>query len=549
MSEEVHCVGHEPCPECGSRDNLARYSDGHGWCFGCSYYEKGDGEAPARFTSKNKRRPGMIDGEFRALSKRGITEDTCRFWNYRVGTHNGKTVQIATYCDPDGNPVAQKLRYADKSFQFVGDPKATTPLFGQHLWRDGGKKVVVTEGEIDALTVSQLQQNKWPVVSVKDGAAGAHKAIGQALEWLLRFDQVVFMFDSDEPGQKAAKKCAAMLPPGKAFIATIPGFKDANEALQAGKGPLVIDAMWGAKEYRPDGIIDAGDVIEEAMAPVEMGLPWPWESLTKATYGRRRGELYGFGAGTGMGKSTMFKQIKAHILEHDKLPVGVIALEEKPSHTLKCVAGIIDGVRYHVPGAEYDPANLRASLESLRGRVSLYDSFGKSEWDTVKAKIRYMATGQGIKDIFLDHLTAIAATMGDDERKAIDVMMAELSALALELDVSIYYISHLATPEGKPHEEGGRVMEKHFRGSRAIAMWSHFLFGLEGNKQEPGSPRVLRCLKDRYTGDAAGVRVGLLYERDTGRMVEVELPPEDTDDKSGSRHGFRDETRDHNTDF
>lgn len=549
MAEEVYCVRHEPCPKCGSRDNLARYSDGHGWCFGCSYYEKGDGEVPAQAARTNKRRPGMIDGEFRALPKRGITEETCRFWNYRVGTHNGKTVQIATYCDHDGNPVAQKLRYADKSFQFLGDPKAATPLYGQHLWRDGGKKLVITEGEIDALTVSQLQGNKWPVVSVKDGAAGAHKSIAKALEWLLRFDQVVFMFDADGPGQKAAKQCAALLPPGKAFIATIPGFKDANEALQAGQGPKVIDAMWGAKEFRPDGIIDAGDVIEEALTPAKMGLPWPWESLTKATYGRRRGEMYGFGAGTGMGKSTLFKQVMAHILEHDKLPVGVIALEEKPSHTLKCVAGIIDGVRYHVPGTEYQPEQLRASLESLCGRVSLYDSFGKADWETVKSKIRYMATAQGIKDIFLDHLTAIAATMGDDERKALDVMMAELSALTLELGISLYFISHLATPEGKPHEEGGRVLEKHFRGSRAIAMWSHFLFGLEGNKQEPGSPRVLRCLKDRYTGDAAGVRIGLLYDRDTGRMIEVDLPPEDANDKSGRRHGFRDETSDRNTDF
>lgn len=26
---------HTSCPQCGSRDNLAMYSDGHGWCFGC----------------------------------------------------------------------------------------------------------------------------------------------------------------------------------------------------------------------------------------------------------------------------------------------------------------------------------------------------------------------------------------------------------------------------------------------------------------------------------------------------------------------------------
>lgn len=32
-------VEHEPCPSCGSRDNLARYSDGGAYCFGCGRTE------------------------------------------------------------------------------------------------------------------------------------------------------------------------------------------------------------------------------------------------------------------------------------------------------------------------------------------------------------------------------------------------------------------------------------------------------------------------------------------------------------------------------
>ena len=37
-------VRHEPCPNCNSRDNLARYSDGHAYCFGCEYREPAVGE-------------------------------------------------------------------------------------------------------------------------------------------------------------------------------------------------------------------------------------------------------------------------------------------------------------------------------------------------------------------------------------------------------------------------------------------------------------------------------------------------------------------------
>jgi twinkle protein len=55
-------------------------------------------------------------------------------------------------------------------------------LFGQHLWRTSGKRVIVTEGEIDAMSMSQVQDNKWPVVSVKNGANGAYKALQESLD-------------------------------------------------------------------------------------------------------------------------------------------------------------------------------------------------------------------------------------------------------------------------------------------------------------------------------------------------------------------------------
>ena len=144
-----------------------------------------------------------------------------------------------------------------------------------------------------------------------------------------------------------------------------------------------------------------------------------------------------------------------------------------------------------------------------------------------KEKIRYMVHGLGIKDIFLDHLTALAAGVEGDERKAIDKIMADLSSLTQELGCTIYYISHLTTPEGTPHEEGGRVLEKQFRGSRSIAYWSHFLFGIERNKQDRDGVTTYRILKDRYTGDSNGITFGLKYDLETGLLMECNIPTKD----------------------
>lgn len=521
-------VGHEPCPECGSKDNLARYDDGHAHCFGCDYFEKGtDDESGAATRPVVKKNKDLINGEIKALPKRRITEETCKHFNYRVGTFSGKTVQIAPYYK-DGKEIAQKIRFANKEMIFLGSPKHP-PLFGQQKWRDGGKRLVVTEGEIDAMTISQLQGNKWPVVSVPNGAQGAAKSFAQNLEFLESYEKVIIAFDMDEPGREAAIEAAEMLSPGKAHIAELPA-KDANEAHLQGLSDKLMSCLWDAKPYRPDGIVSVSDIVDDAMKPIERGLDWPWPELTKLTYGRRRAELYAFGGGTGCGKSTAFKQIAKHIMENDGLPVGGIFLEEQPRLTLRTLAGMMMGKRVHVPDVDYDEAELLATIQSLENRVFFYRHFGASSWDTIKSKIRYMVRAIGIKDIFLDHLTAVAAAIENaDERKAIDKIMAELGSLVQELDCTIYFISHLTTPEGKSHEEGGRVLEKQFRGSRSIAYWSHFMFGIERDKQDPNGVTTFRVLKDRYTGDSNGLRFGLAYDTETGLLNECPLPSSTSD--------------------
>lgn len=473
-------------------------------------------------------------GEYRALNKRNITEETCKKFGYFLGERKGVTVQVAPYRDESGTVIAQKVRTADKKFSTTGDFKNVV-LFGQHLWNEGGKKLVITEGEIDCMSVSQVQGNKWPVVSIPNGAQGAVAAIKKSLEWVTSFDEVVIMFDMDEPGQEAAQKVAELLPPGKAKIAELPE-KDANELLQQNRGQEIVTAIWNARSYRPDGLVSIDEILEQVEQPVEWGLPWWLEELTARTYGRRWGEIYGLGAGTGVGKTDFLTQQIAYDIAVLNQSVGVIFLEQKPTESAKRIAGKIAGKRFHVPGSGWTPEELKASVGQLRGKVTFYDSFGETSWEVVKAKIRFMAVSLGHRLIYVDHLTAMADTA--NEKESLEQIMKEMAGLANELSIIITFVSHLTTPEGKPHEEGGRVMIRHFKGSRAIGFWSYFMFGLERNQQAKDEVErqttKFRILKDRYTGQATGHVILLGYEPEAGRLYARKGSPES--------YGFEDET-------
>jgi twinkle protein len=287
------------------------------------------------------------------------------------------------------------------------------------------------------------------------------------------------MFDMDDPGKQAVAECAALFTPGKCKLASLP-LKDPNEMLVAGRGAEVIDAIWGAKSYKPDGIVSIADLRPKLSKPIEMGLSWPWPALTDATYGIREDEMYALGAGTGMGKSEIWKEVMVHLVEKHGQKVGGIFLEETPEHTVRCLAGKAKSKRFHVPDAGWTEEEFEKAVDELDASQSvfLYDHFGHTDYDTVKARIRFMVVSLGCKHIFLDHVTALASGAREmDERKELEYIMTDLASMLRELHFTLYFISHLNTPEGKPHEEGGRVMIRHFKGSRAIGQWSSFMFG------------------------------------------------------------------------
>ena len=178
---------HESCPKCGSKDNVGVYKDGHKKCFtpDCNYYISSNNKEyymePAISNTK------VSIGNIGPIPDRKIQEDTCR----RYGTMLNGTKHFYPYYNKEGEHVANKVRNIEnKTFFSEGDIKGAM-LFGQNIFPEGGKYVTLCEGEVDAMSAYQLLGSKWPVVSIRNGAASALKDVSDNYDFLTSFDTVV----------------------------------------------------------------------------------------------------------------------------------------------------------------------------------------------------------------------------------------------------------------------------------------------------------------------------------------------------------------------
>ena len=522
---------HEPCPSCGSKDNLARFDDGHGFCFGCKYYESGNNNqgAPSMtryksieiVTSKEMR---LIDVEFVGLPARSLDENTCKVWEYGVGIYNNHHVHVAQYKDRNGKIIAQKLRGKDKKFVWLGDSK-NSGLYGQHLWKAGGPKIVIVEGEIDALSVSQIQSHKWPVVSIPHGAAHAERAVSDEIEWLSSFKEVVFMFDNDKQGQEAAASAAAILPPGKAFIATLP-MKDANDMLLNGRGSEVVSSIFKTRAWRPDGIVDGKDLWDLVSTPSNTdSIEYPWAKLQDMTLGCRTHEIVTITAATGTGKSTICREL-AHFWASKGETIGYIALEESLRRTALGILATELSKPIHLETETIDKEELRKAYDNTlgSGRWYLYDHHGALDPSNLISKVRYLVRGLNCKTVFVDHLSILISGQADgDERRMIDNIMTELRSLVQEVGCRLLLVSHLRRTERSVEEGLSRPSLNLLRGSHAIGQISDVVISAERNQQSEDNNEkdvsTLRILKNRHTGET-GVCSKLLWDRDTARLTE-----------------------------
>ena len=527
-------VRHTSCDNCGSSDANAVYDDGPTWCFSCETFGSEDNMEAAQSPIKNVYTSNLSSGQITGIPDRKISADTCKAYNVTTLTNNGTIFKhIYPYYDDSNTQIATKIRTVqNKGFLSEGNMSGAV-LFGRNKFSAKGKYITITEGERDAMAAYQMFGSKWPCVSVKSSSS-ALTDCKKSFDYLNSFENIIICFDNDAAGHKAAEKVAGLFEPHKCKIVNLSQFKDASDYLRTGNQESFVRTWWAAEPYTPAGIINLdalGDTLyEEDFCQT---IPYPWTGLNKKIYGMRTGELLTFTSGSGMGKSSIIRELMHHIMKTSTDNIGVLALEESIRNTALNIMSVEASQRLYIKEVRdtfsIDQLQKWQSATVGTGRFFAFDHFGSISNDEILNRVRFMAKALDCKWIILDHLSILVSGQEDgDERRSIDILMTKLRSLVEEPGVGLLLVSHLRRASGdKGHEDGREVSLAHLRGSQSIAHLSDGVIALERNQQEEdetlANTTVVLILKNRYTGDT-GIATYLYYDKDSGRMSEISNP-------------------------
>lgn len=515
-------IKHISCPKCGSSDANSLYDDGHTYCFKCEKTTQASAQDAALSETLGIRPVAEV---FRGIKDRGITEATCKYFGVLATDER----HYYPYFDEDGTHVSNKIRFVAKKEFSVEGPLSRGTLFGQNRFPAGSQKAItICEGELDAMAAYQMSGSRYAFVSLRNGVSGVAKDIADNFEYLNSFPTVVICFDKDEgkinaatgevryPGQEAAQKAAGMFPIGKVKILTLREYKDACDYLVHGKAKEYVEEWWKAPIYTPTGLKLGRDMWDEITKPKNYEtVNYPWDSLNHLTYGIRLSELVVLTADTGIGKTSILKEIEYHVLKNTDRGVGFLHLEEPNSDTALGLMSIDASIPLHLPDyrAEVSDERLRDYFDSVvnSDRVVIWDHFGSNSIDEVLAKVRHMHN-LGCKYIVLDHLSIVVSDQSGDERKQLDEIATRLKTLCMELNIAVLAVIHT--------NRQGLI-----RGTAGVEQLANIVIHAYRNKtdNDPFNRNVTKLVveKNRFCGKT-GPGCWLYYNPETGRLRELD---------------------------
>lgn len=524
------------CKSCGSSDARQLYEDHTSFCFACQAFFKKDKDEVIEPTTQSTKKDffkkvqtiEVIDSYKSAgLFERKISKEAVEFFGVKVSYNEAGDIDTHYY--PYDSGKAYKVRKTtNKEFSWVNK---STNLFGRDLFTGGGKRVIITEGEIDALSMAQASLDRYkkiyPIVAMSSSVMS--KSLLENREWLRSFGEVVLCLDNDDAGKKATDDAIKIIGIDKVKIAKmLPDCKDPNDILVKGSAAKLMQIVFDAQPWSPAGIISKEDIwkqITERNALISVPYPECLSGINKKIKGMRLGEIALFISGTGSGKSTVVREIELHLLETTNDKIGVISLEESPGETGIKLSGM--AISKNPSHTEIPDDELKVGFDKVFGtdRVVVLDHQGSIKDDSIIDQLEYMCL-VGCKYLFIDHITILVSegAAGLTGNEAIDKIMNDLLRLVKRHNVFIGLVSHLRKTQSGPSFEDGKLPSlDDIRGSGSIKQVSFdviaFARDMNNEEEEVRNTIKLAVLKSRTMAQTGPV-IGAVYNHETGRLRE-----------------------------
>ncbi len=377
----------------------------------------------------------------------------------------------------------------DKGKKLITVSPGTEPcLFGWQTIKEDARSVVITEGEIDALTGHQYGYNCLSV-PFGGGGGGKQKWIEYEYPYLERFEEIFLCLDQDSEGKAATEEISKRLGAERCKVVTLPK-KDLNECLLAGISKQQIDAAFqAAKSLDPLELKTAADFrtkVHERFYPLggeEPGHPLPWAG-TQNKIRFRSGELSIWTGINGHGKSQILGHCMLEVMKSGG-KVCIASMELLPDLLLQRMIRQTTAMR--CPSTGY----IDASLDWLNeDRLWLFGVTGTTAWERVLEVFRYARKRYGVDTFVVDSL--MKCGIAEDDYKTQKLFMDKLCDFKTEYECSVHVVMH----PRKAQDESKPLGKLDIKGTGALSDLADNTFSVWRNKPKEQTVERLDKLAD-----------------------------------------------------
>lgn len=455
------------------------------------------------------------DAAIEYLKSRGISEEICRKYEITVRPDNDK-VLVFPFKSPDGE--LKFIKYRNTEYNGEGNKEwceanCMPILFGMNHCSEGGR-LVVTEGQIDSLTLAECGIDN--AVSVPIGMNG-FTWVPHCWDWLHRFSEIVIFGDCENGHISLAAEMKIKFPKITRVVRVedYQGYKDANDLMRKVGKEAVIKAVEQSEFVTSTRLKDMSEVEAvniEKQPCISTGIKELDHILTG---GFHYGGVIVLSGKRGDGKSTMASQFIADALGQNHN--CMIYSGELPNVFVK---NWLD--RQLIGKAVLTNSEIDRCNAWYKGRLFVYDDTDLTdEDDETEALIEIMEEAIFQKNcelILIDNLmTAMeeSAPTNDVLYRKQSEFVGKMAKMARRLNVIILLVAHPRKTFSNNISNDDVSGTADITNKASIVMtYSRIIH--DGEEMDP-SERRMSVIKNRLTGKLG--EVNMYYSEDSKRIV------------------------------